>query len=454
MQAAGAAVAITGATVDASGSPGAPAQSIFAQSNAKPGSLPYPGNAKADIWVFSGQSNSQGWSLLKAPVAPDPRIMFLNSENEWVVAREPLNHLFYNWTPAPVEDNIRLQRDNLNFSGKEVIDEFLRQMKQEHVRLGGVGPALFFAKHLVNYIDRPIGLMHCGVGGSPIKSWDPSLRTPGKLTNYEAMIKRIALVGGNIRGLIWYQGESDAMTDGADDTYEEALLRLIDSTRRDTGIPDLPFLCVQIGRFVWAYNSHGRGFENIRDIQRRAAAQRKNVYAVSALDLPLEDAAHLSYEGYQRLGPRLAEVALTGVYQQAGHATPIDLESIQVLQPDNRRPMVRIRFKGVNGRLRSPGLPTGFELRSKLPPVEPRAPSADFPIHVVYRVDFDPNDPAALILGVFDNAMINSGGRKHYSLEEPFSIVYGPGMSPYVNIVDEKDIPIPAFGPVDVGRTS
>ena len=258
------------------------------------------------------------------------------------------------------------------------------------------------------------------------------------------------MVGGNIKGIIWYQGETDAMNPGAEDVYEAALLHLIDSIRSDTGIPDLPFVCVQIARFVWNYNTHAHGFEKVRDIQRRAASLRKNVYTVSALDLPLEDSAHISFEGHRRLGPRLAEIVLTEVYHQPGHATAIDLDTIEVLQPDNRRALIRVRFKGVNTRLVAPGLPTGFELRANLPAQEPHGPSAEFPIHVIYRVDLDPENPDAVILGVFDNAQINTGGRKHFSLTEPFSIVYGPGNSPYVNIVDEKDIPIPAFGPIEV----
>src|ERR1044071_8691730 len=64
-----------------------PPQAIWNHQD-KPGSHPYPGNVKADIWVFSGQSNSQGWGLFKAPVEPDPRIMFFDSENRWVIAQE------------------------------------------------------------------------------------------------------------------------------------------------------------------------------------------------------------------------------------------------------------------------------------------------------------------------------------------------------------------------------
>jgi sialate O-acetylesterase len=289
--------------------------------------------------------------------------------------------------------------------------------------------------------------MHCGVGGSPIKSWDPTV----KGSNYSTMMRRIAMVG-RIKGLIWYQGESDAMTPGAPELYQAAVLQLFDTVRRDLGSPDLPILCVQLGRFVWNYDSHARDFETVREIQRQLPSLRPNVYTVSALDLPLEDAAHISFEGLQRLGKRLAEVALSRIYSQSDHGTDIRLSDIEVLQPENRRPMVRVRFNGVSGKLTAPGLASGFELRSNLPEIEPIAPAAQAPMHLIYRIDVDPTDPTAVILGIFDNALINSGGATFHPLDEPLSIIYGPGMSPYVNIVDERDMPIPAFGPVWVHR--
>jgi sialate O-acetylesterase len=407
-------------------------------------SRPYPGSGEPDIWVFSGQSNSFGAGLMKAPTEPDPRILFLNYQDEWVIAQEPFWPKMYTWTPPPLEKNILLQRNGVEYPSGASAENFVEQMKRDKVVMGGVGPGLAFAKHLVQFVDRPLGLVYCGVGGSPIKSWDPTV----KGSNYEAMIRRIAMVGGKIKGLVWYQGESDAMTPGAEDVYEAAILKLIDSVRNDTGLHELPILCVQLGRFVWNYDSHGRGFEKIRDIQRRLPTMRPHVYTVSALDLPLEDAAHISFEGHQRLGRRLAELALSQVYGQADHGEGIGVKGIEILQPENRRPMVRVRFSGVSGRLKAAGLPTGFELRSKLPAVEPVGPSAEAAMPIIYRVDFDPGDGSAVILGVFDNALINSGGAKFHALSEDFSLVYGGGSSPYVNMVDEKDMPVPAFGPI------
>lgn len=93
--------------------------------------------------------------------------------------------------------------------------------------------------------------------------------------------------------------------------------------------------------------------------------------------------------------------------------------------------MIRLRFRGVTGRLRAAGRATGFELRQT-------TPGSDL-MRMIYRVDFDPDDPSALIVGVWRPFK-----------QEKDRLVYAAGVNPYVNIVDEKDIPIPAFGPIDL----
>ena len=143
-----------------------------------------------------------------------------------------------------------------------------------------------------------------------------------------------------------------------------------------------------------------------------------------------DDPIHVSYEGQARLGRRLAEIVCSMVYKMPGHGKPIDVVSAEVLQPQNERPMIRLRFRGVTGRLRAAGRATGFELRQK--------PGSDV-MRMVYRVDFDPKDPSALIVGVW----------RPFKQEQD-RLIYGAGVNPYVNIVDDKDIPVPAFGPIDL----
>ncbi|MFN0055301.1 MAG: sialate O-acetylesterase [Planctomycetales bacterium] len=430
---------------------------------------PLVNGERADIWVFAGQSNSQGWSLFKAPVNADPRVLYLfepgwpavgqpvpkDQHAHWVKAEEPINKMFSSWTPPPVELNILLQRTGVAAPEGFNVQDFLRAKNQDKVPLGGVGPGVFFANHLLSSIDTPIGLVYCGVGGSPIFTWDASRKAQGGGGNYFNMLKSIDRVGGHIKGIVYLQGETDAMAPGQWQDYEEALLRLIDAVREDTGKPDLPFIYGQIGCFVHPYGVMDNAWEKVRAAQQRVAGLRKNAYLVGTLDLPLEDCVHLSFEGYQRLGARLAEIALSKVYHQPGHGNPISPGKIELLQPENTRKLIRIHFDGVTGKLRALGRPTGFELRPRIPLQNPdhyhtRQKEWKAPIYVVYRVDFDPEDPAGLILGVFDNAQLLG---KPHKLNEPVDLVYGPGTNPYVNIVDDKDIPIPGFGPLEVPLT-
>src|SRR5205823_5581329 len=146
---------------------------------------------------------------------------------------------------------------------------------------------------------------------------------------------------GPIKGVVWYQGETDAMLPETAQAYGKALLGLIDSLRADTADPDLPFVCVQIGRYAMrADEKTNRAWETVREAQRLAAQKRKHVFLVSAIDLLTDDPIHLSYEGQERLGRRIAEIASSMVYRLPGHGKPIDLQSAEVLQPQNERPMI------------------------------------------------------------------------------------------------------------------
>jgi len=248
---------------------------------------------------------------------------------------------------------------------------------------------------------------------------------------YNVLLDKIRLTSQSIKGVLWYQGETDAWIP-RNDHYEADLLQLIDSFRRDLGDTELPFIYVQIGRFPQRATADTiGGWEMLREAQRRVMSQRNNVYMVNAIDLPLDDTVHPSFEGQMRLGRRLAEVALSEVYHQTGHGHSIELTSIKAIHPESENPMVRLRFRGVSGRLRAPGRPTGFKLR---PPLT----GDTNPLRTVYRVDFDPTTPDSLIVGIWK------------PLEVGHRLIYGGGMDPYVNIVDEKDMPIPAFGPIEV----
>ena len=387
---------------------------------------PFPGDEDADMWVLAGQSNMYGSaSRRETSEKPDPRIKLFNMDNRWIVATEPIHRIFE--AEAPVFLQFRINDGTTH-------EEYLEARARSKIKpIGGVGPGLFFAKHLERFLDKPLGLIPNSPGGSSMEHWSPTLRDLRGDSLYGAMMDRIEKVGGNVKGLVWYQGESATFDDKTTEEYEEALLNLIDSLRRDTKQPNLPILYVQIGRFTKSNDPVGdRRWEKVREIQRRVAGMRPGVYMVSAIELPLTDHIHINYDGQEKLGRRLAEIALSQVYRLPDHATPIDFESATVIDADTEFPTIRVRFSGVNGHLSAPGRPTGFHIRF---------PEAKTQMPQVYRIDFDPDDPAAVIL------------RLRSPLPEgPAELIYGAGMNPYVNITDDKDIPIPAFGPLALPR--
>ena len=404
---------------------------VNAQSKDEP-IIPFPWGPDVDLWVLAGQSNMLGCGLLKGPTEPDPRIMVFTKDKKWLLAEEPLHTERaevdnYPASHFPIREHILLQRYGVMFPQNLTPQQFLDDLGEPERGLEGVGPGLFFAKHLIQYTNRPIGLIFCPFGGTTMANWDPATQNPNDL--YPFMMERIRAVGGKVKGMLWYQGEGDSGPTHA--VFEENFLNFIDTFRRDMGDPDLPFVYVQIGRFPQRVDPNvNQSVNKLREIQRRISKMRKNVYMVGTLDLPMDDFIHIAYEGQRRLGRRLAEIVLSEVYHQPGHAKPIDLDTIEWLHPDCYRSIIRLRFKGVSGRLTSPGMPTGFEF----------IPVKENSNHALYRVDFDPTDPAAVLLGIYGKVIEG----------EQFQLMYGPGRDPYVNIVDEKDIPIPAFGPLEL----
>jgi hypothetical protein len=90
------------------------------------------------------------------------------------------------------------------------------------------------------------------------------------------------------------------------------------------------------------------------------------------------------------------------------------------------RPALVVQFSGVSGRLHAPGRATGFVLKT----------AAGKTLDWIYKVEFDPARPNAVILRT-----TSLPGRDA-------ALYYGAGAAPYVNITDDEDMPLPAFGPI------
>jgi Carbohydrate esterase, sialic acid-specific acetylesterase len=54
--------------------------------------------------------------------------------------------------------------------------------------------------------------------------------------------------GGEIKAVLWYQGESDTESDQAAEVYSDNLKKFIEDVRSDLALPYLPF--IQVREFV------------------------------------------------------------------------------------------------------------------------------------------------------------------------------------------------------------
>lgn len=130
-----------------------------------------------------------------------------------------------------------------------------------------------------------------------------SQRRPGGLFN--AMIA--PLQPGALRGILWYQGESNV---GRPAEYAELFPAMISAWRANWGDADLPFLFVQIPNYADG-NPGGRQWARLREAQASALDLPGTAMAV-AIDVGDPDSIHPTAK--LELSRRLAQIAKVLVY--------------------------------------------------------------------------------------------------------------------------------------------
>ena len=144
------------------------------------------------------------------------------------------------------------------------------------------------------------------------EAWNPGNdNTPGIL--FDSAVR--PLLPYAVRGVIWYQGEANTADRAEAAAYQRKLETLIRDWRFRRGLPELPFLVVQLpnyrepseydGYSVWAV---------LRESQRAACASLPNAWLISALDAGEAENAHP--QDKKTIGFRLAAQALNQVYGQ------------------------------------------------------------------------------------------------------------------------------------------
>lgn len=189
-----------------------------------------------------------------------------------------------------------------------------------------------------------------GVQAPPLAPWHAAT---GLSTLYNGMISPLGAYG--LRGVLWYQGESntgDAMA------YLARLRSLRDDWRRWFGA-HTPLLLVQLAGYGQpAVAPVESGWAQVREAQRLAAVEDPRTGLAVAIDIG--DAYDIHPPNKQELGRRLARAARHVVYSERGVAPSGPIAR----QASATRAGVRIAFDDVAGALVTTGAngPIGFEL--------------------------------------------------------------------------------------------
>lgn len=206
-----------------------------------------------EVWVCSGQSNMR-WGVR---YTKDYQAMPLDRTN-------PRLRL--------------LQYPEIGYSPNHAVGQFgpwLPADKKAVLDFSATG--YYFGAALQEKLGVPVGLIHAAVDATGIREWLPGdavkqLKLGGGADGVHYARRIRAIQPFAIRGVIWYQGETDAVQNTASVGYDLRLAALIQGWRRDWGQGDFPFLYVQLPRL-------GFGAEQVHNGKLPTAEQKNFIGA-------------------------------------------------------------------------------------------------------------------------------------------------------------------------------
>jgi sialate O-acetylesterase len=235
--------------------------------------------------------------------------------------------------------------------------------------------------------------------------WHPQLTSWGPGMLYNGMIA--PLTPFPIRGVIWYQGESNSKVSRFPALYSRLLSTLIQDWRRQWGLGDFPFLYVQISNFT---STPEEDWATIREQQLKTLALRNTAMAVT---IDIGDPNNVHPTDKVDVGLRLALAARAIAYgEDIGYSGPIFRQAT----PEGNE--IRVWFEHpAKGLMTKGGELTGFEVAG--------ADGRFMPAKA--RID--------------GNTVLASSG----AVPEPRFVRYGWANSPQCNLFNGEGLPASPF---------
>ncbi|HZW70970.1 MAG TPA: GDSL-type esterase/lipase family protein [Hanamia sp.] len=297
-----------------------------------------------DVWLCSGQSNMlfrlnqayEGKEAIAKATNKDIRLFQFNAVREtddiaWdSVVLDKTNKLEYftgNWQQCNPESAATFSAIGY-FFGQKIQHEENVPIGLIEVAVGGAPIVSFMDRHTMEFDNYLVNELYNWKKSDFIMPWvreraaknienstDPRQRHPYEpCYNYEAGISK--LINTPIKGVLWYQGESDAHNV---DLYAYNFEKLISSWRNFWNV-NLPFYFVQlssIDRPSWPY---------FRDMQRKMSLKIPNTFMAVSSDYGDSLNVHPTHK--QPVGERLALLALKNSYHKNIIATGPEVKNV------------------------------------------------------------------------------------------------------------------------------
>lgn len=222
------------------------------------------------IFIMAGQSNMAGRAHVEpCDTIPNRRIITIDKDLNWIYAKEPLH--FY-------EPNV-----------------------------AGLDCGMSFASHLLDSLPDSIsiGLIPCAVGFTTVEQWQNNETVRG-ITLMDNFMSKLNYASnfGKIKGILWHQGESNAI-DSCFETYTSRVDSLVIALKMNF-CDSIPIFIGELGHYTSIKRQ--KKWDALNTNIHKVEKDMHDVFVVNSYGLKHNgDLVHFDSESQREMGYRYAE---------------------------------------------------------------------------------------------------------------------------------------------------